>query len=158
MIQLTCIALLAAVMLTGTCGGQEKGSTGPLSRMTVFVIPNPESAAETEEFIVNASVAKELQLTHKQMATINHALAHRQAVDDILSPAQHQRLQEMVYQIEVARIGIGESLANGRLGLRIGVREEQNSRSRKALLGLHVAKRISTPRYRMPTMNCRWPT
>lgn len=58
------------------------------------------------------------------------------AIEEILLPAQLERVQQLGYQIDIHQEGgTGESLVNGRLGEEIGVREEQ-----KRLLAEKAAK------------------
>ena len=47
------------------------------------------------------------------------------ALEEILLPEQMERIHQLAYQVEVSQEGIGESLANGRLGKEIGVYEQQ---------------------------------
>lgn len=47
------------------------------------------------------------------------------ALEEILLPKQLERIRQLAYQVDVAQEGIGESLANGRLGEEIGVYDQQ---------------------------------
>lgn len=56
-----------------------------------------------------------------------HLAKSEQFLDELLTPRQWERLREVAYQLEVARIGLGQSLSDGRLGKDIGVLENQKS-------------------------------
>ena len=60
----------------------------------------------------------------KLIAEENSAEA-REAIEEILKPAQLRRLRQLAYQIEIDRDGLGASLVKGRLGREIGVYEGQ---------------------------------
>ncbi len=47
------------------------------------------------------------------------------ALEEILLPEQLKRIRQLAYQVEIARIGLGESLTDGRLGKEIGVTDNQ---------------------------------
>lgn len=57
--------------------------------------------------------------------------ANRAVLDELLTPSQLARLSEIVFQIEIARVGIGEALTNGLLGADIGVNENQKTSLKK---------------------------
>src|SRR5690606_16910355 len=46
-------------------------------------------------------------------------------LDEIVSPAQWERLRQIAYQVEVGRIGFANALTEGRLGDDSGVHEQQ---------------------------------
>ncbi|MEM7475026.1 MAG: hypothetical protein AAF483_08535 [Planctomycetota bacterium] len=48
-------------------------------------------------------------------------------MDEVLTPAQDHRLTQIIYRIETKRLGLGEALATGRLGLAVGVHDNQKS-------------------------------
>jgi hypothetical protein len=61
-------------------------------------------------------------------ALIAIAIARNEAVlDEIISPSQWLRLREIAYQTEIARIGIANAIATGRLGRDIGIYDNQKS-------------------------------
>ncbi len=46
-------------------------------------------------------------------------------VREILDPSQLARLRQLVYQIEIARVGLQEALLNGHLGIAVGIKDYQ---------------------------------
>ena len=48
-----------------------------------------------------------------------------EAIEEILLPEQLERVRQLAYQVQVAQVGLGEALVNGKLGQEIGVFEDQ---------------------------------
>ena len=48
-----------------------------------------------------------------------------EAIEEILLPEQLERVRQLAYQVQVAQVGLGEALVNGKLGQEIGVYEDQ---------------------------------
>lgn len=74
------------------------------------------------------------------------------AIEEILLPAQLERVKQLAYQIEIAQAGLGSALTDGRLGEEIGIHEDQKqnildraakieAETRKAILAIHARAR-----------------
>ncbi len=60
----------------------------------------------------------------KEMMEANQ-LAAEEAVEEILLPEQLNRVRQLAYQVQIAQLGLGELLVNGKLGQEVGVHEDQ---------------------------------
>ena len=92
--------------------------SGPLTGITL---------SEEEHLSLSGPQKDFLLATHMQrMADL---------VDEVLTPEQLKRLPQLVYQTEVARVGMGQAITSGRLAHDVGVTENQ-----KANLQLKAAR------------------
>ncbi len=66
---------------------------------------------------IDGAAMKEIQSESRKQAEL--------AIEEILLPAQLERIRQLAYQIEVAQTGLGEALVSGRLGTEIDVHEDQ---------------------------------
>lgn len=48
-----------------------------------------------------------------------------EAIEEILLPEQLERVRQLAYQVQVAQVGLGEALVDGKLGQEIGVFDDQ---------------------------------
>jgi hypothetical protein len=60
----------------------------------------------------------------KEVIAENQAQAEA-AIEEILLPEQMKRVQQLAYQIEISKRGLGECLVSGQLGEEIGVHDDQ---------------------------------
>lgn len=66
---------------------------------------------------------KEIQELRERNAA--HREQSKEILDELMSPTEWKRLRQIAYQVEVWRMGLGESLANGQLGVDAGILEQQ---------------------------------
>ena len=52
---------------------------------------------------------------------------NKQLVDELLTPAQWKRLRQIAFQVEIARIGLGKALTEGRFSPEVGIHENQKT-------------------------------
>lgn len=69
------------------------------------------------------------KMTKEEVQTLfaKQRLERESSLSEIVDPNQLRRLKEVAYQIEIARVGMGEALTNGFLGAEIGVEVYQKS-------------------------------
>lgn len=53
-------------------------------------------------------------------------------LDELLTPEQRLRLTQLMYQVEIARMGLGNSLTRGRMSVAVGVHSQQKESLRLA--------------------------
>lgn len=56
---------------------------------------------------------------------VQHIEQAEDLLEEVLTPAQRKRLKELMFRLEVERIGLGEALTAGRLSIAVGVHEDQ---------------------------------
>ena len=134
-------------------GGGSIGSVNPNNRSQLFQLLTNESVQkeleltegqlEGAEKILEASRKRMSELVREQLAqnggggvirlqggAFSELMEKNQAeaeaaLEEILLPKQLERIKQLAYQVDVAQDGIGEALANGRLGEEIGVYDQQ---------------------------------
>ncbi len=78
------------------------------------------------------------------------------ALEEILLPNQLKRIRQLAYQVEIAKLGLSESLTDGRLGKDIGVNDNQKQHlaEKAAAVEAENAPRPSPRFARRPKPNC----
>ncbi|MEZ6137258.1 MAG: hypothetical protein R3C53_20405 [Pirellulaceae bacterium] len=70
------------------------------------------------------------------------------AIEEILLPEQFERIKQLAFQIEVAQIGLGESLTNGRLGTEIDVHDDQKQHLTDRAMAIEAEARAAIAQIR----------
>jgi hypothetical protein len=129
-----------------------------------FAIPNPDSKKALLSLLDNRSVATELGLTGERQELLRHATKRlsqysneagaiaiqlqinqeekskldsevESAVVNLFSEEEWQRLRQVAFQVEIARIGIAKALLAGRLGKQIKIEKAQRDSIAKSEAG-----------------------
>lgn len=85
-----------------------------------------ESQRQLSDMVRSNMSAGRIQLgsAFKELVEANRQQSET-AIEEILLPEQLARARQLAYQVEIAQLGLGESLTNGRLGKEIDVHEDQ---------------------------------
>ncbi|MCA9192983.1 MAG: hypothetical protein KDB03_14505 [Planctomycetales bacterium] len=88
--------------------------------------------------------AGKISLNMKPLLEEHRAQAEA-AIEEILLPDQLKRVRQLAFQIEIAQVGLGESLVNGRLGTEIGIYDDQKQflTDRAAAIEAEVREQIA---------------
>ncbi len=70
------------------------------------------------------------------------------AIEEILLPEQLTRVRQLAYQIEIAQLGLGESLVSGRLGKEIDVHEDQKQHLTDKAAAIEAEARLAIAKIR----------
>lgn len=89
---------------------------------------------------LNPSEIKELMAENQKKAET--------AIEEILLPEQLKRLRQLAYQVEIAQIGLGDSLVEGRLGSEVGVTDQQKEHLAKKAAEIENEARLEIARIR----------
>jgi hypothetical protein len=129
-----------------------------------FAIPNPDSKKALLSLLNNRSVATELGLTGERQELLRHAKKRlsqysneagaiaiqlqinqeekskldsevESAVVNLFSEEEWQRLRQVAFQVEIAKIGIAKALLGGRLGKQIEIEKAQRDSIAKSEAG-----------------------
>ncbi len=104
------------------------------------IVPNPESVFDSCILLNHQSIVDELKLTKEQLSYVPN-LGKPQNSGETSSaeielrsrfePSQVGRLKQIVYQLEVTRLGFGSAIADGYLGKAIDISDSQRTAIRK---------------------------
>ena len=101
---------------------------------TIGIVPDPESFFDSCVLLVNREIVDELGISEEKLAYVvrtrkarhgEKESANDSKLSDLFASSQKERLKQIVYQLEMARRGLGSALAKGFLGRAIGVSESQ---------------------------------
>jgi hypothetical protein len=70
------------------------------------------------------------------------------AIEEILLPKQLERVRQLAYQVEIAQLGLGESLTTGRLGKEIDVHEDQKQHLTDKAAAIETEARLAIAKIR----------
>ncbi len=70
------------------------------------------------------------------------------AIEEILLPEQLTRVRQLAYQVEIAQLGLGESLTTGRLGKEIDVHEDQKQHLADKAAAIEIETRQAVAKIR----------
>lgn len=74
--------------------------------------------------------------------------AAENAIEEILLPEQLTRVRQLAYQVEIAQLGLGESLTSGRLGKEIDVHEDQKQHLTDKATAIEAETRLAIAKIR----------
>lgn len=74
--------------------------------------------------------------------------ASEAAIEEILLPEQLTRVRQLAYQVEIAQLGLGESLISGRLGKEIDVHEDQKQHLTDKAAAIEAETRLAIAKIR----------
>ncbi len=114
----------------------------------ILIGPDPDNIAALINLLTDDDVANDLQLNKETRIAIEEFFVRerkllagsdefsidvarnlrREVISELLTPQQLERLKQIVYRMEVAVLGLDGALANGRLGERANVYENQRTR------------------------------
>lgn len=82
-------------------------------------------------------------ITKEERLALYHRLTdQKQAMmDEGLTPEQQERLGQLAFRVEITRMGLADSITNGRLSLAIGVHDQQKTKLREKARELQAAAR-----------------
>ena len=70
------------------------------------------------------------------------------SIEEILLPEQLARVRQIAYQIEIAQVGLGESLTSGRLGKEIDVHDDQKQHLTDKATAIEAETRLAIAKIR----------
>lgn len=129
------------------------GVSNKIGSDLIFVTGNPNFAADVFTALLDAQVQRELKLTTEQLDSIERLTREKEvdlfgfsaalpaSIEELLTEAQHARVKQLMYRIEIANAGIAHALTLGRLSLACNVHVQQREQIRRNARSIEAKKR-----------------